>query len=523
MPVADLRGTAAAWAGSRLIDTWVVALDGLPGSATADLVAGLGAMHADGARLAVIVAADGQDGGADLAAVVDRVLPHPGALSARALTQSAWLVGAADMRRLGVIVASGDLVRHAAATGAGAVVLLHTEPGAAGRDRTWTQADAIVRPADLAVLDAERWGRRRAHRQRVLLNPGPTVVTDRVHRAIAGPDLCHREPEYAMIATRVRTHLLAATGAGAGWQAVLLGGSGTTAMEAMVQSCVRPGRGLLVVRNGTYGDRLATMAARAGIARTEIECPVTEPVDPAAIGAALDADPSIDTVAVVHHETTTGLLNPVAEIAAVCRTRGRLLAVDAISAIGAEELALDGTGPDLVAGTANKCLHGLPGVSFVLLSPAGTERARHAVPTSLSLDLALYLDAAERGSVPFTPPIPAVYALDAALEELLQEGPAERRAFYRARVRHLDSHLERLGLSPVVAPDHRSSSIRAIRLPDGVTYARLHAELKGAGFVIYAGMGPAAAEQFRVCLLGAVGLEVVDDLADALEQIVRFR
>ncbi len=516
MPVALLPETAHRWATRRAIDRWIVILAGIPVEEHDALAAELRRITEDGGGVTLA----GDPATPALAEVADRLVPDTAARDARTMATTAWL-DVDDIRRAGIVAAEPGRIVAGSATGAGAVVALLAGERRPDRRLTWTEPDAMVTIEGLAALDAERWSASRAHRERVLLNPGPTVTTDRVHRAAAGPDLCHREPEYGAIARRVRSKLLMAVGAGPGWEAVLVGGGGTSAMEAMTIASVRPGRRILVVRNGTYGDRLARMAERAGIERRELSWEVTEPAQPREIADALDADPGIDAVAVVHHETTTGMLNPVAEIAAVCHERGRLLAVDAISSLGAEELDLTLPGIGLVAGTANKCLHGLPGVSFVLLSPEGIVRVREARPPTVYLDLAAYLDAASRGSVPFTPPIPAVYALEAALDELSEEGPAARRAFYRERIGVLDRELAALGLQPVVAKEARSSSIRAIRLPEGIGYETLHAELKRRGYVIYAGMGPAAAEQFRICLLGALSVEVVEALSASLGEIIR--
>jgi 2-aminoethylphosphonate-pyruvate transaminase len=289
-------------------------------------------------------------------------------------------------------------------------------------------------------------------------------------------------------------------------------------MEAMTGASVREGRRLLVCRNGVYGDRLATIAERLGIDTVAIGALQTEPIDPAAVDAALAADTTIDAVAVVHHETTTGLLNPVREIAEAASARGVRVAVDAISSLGAEDLILADSGVDMVACTSNKCLHGLPGTAFVLLSPAGAVRAAEAPRHSLYLDIAGYLESQKRASVPFTPAVPAVYGLESALDELLDEGVEHRRASYRARVDFLDGAFKRLGLEPMVAAENRSSSVRSLRLPDGVSYQNLHDALKRDGYVIYAGLGDAARTSFRVCTLGAIEIEVLADFVESLDR-----
>jgi 2-aminoethylphosphonate-pyruvate transaminase len=254
-----------------------------------------------------------------------------------------------------------------------------------------------------------------------------------------------------------------------------------------------------------------------------VESSHLEPIDPQAVAAALDADPLIDAVAVIHHETTTGLLNPVQQIAAEAQKRGILVLVDAISSMGAEELQLAGAGIDFVACTSNKCLHGLPGCAFVLVSPRGQQRILEVPPRSLYFDLANYLKAQAKRTVPFTPAIPALYALDAALDELFDEGLARRQAYYRARMSYLDEQFSRLGLEPKVAPAHRSGSVRTLPLPAGLDYDTLHDAVKREGYVIYAGLGSAAQTSFRVCALGALKIEALEGFIAALERAMSSR
>jgi 2-aminoethylphosphonate-pyruvate transaminase len=171
----------------------------------------------------------------------------------------------------------------------------------------------------------------------------------------------------------------------------------------------------------------------------------------------------------------------------------------------------------VVAGTSNKNLHGLPGVCFLLLSPRAIERAKAAPRRSLYFDVPAYLAAQERSSVPYTPGVPATYGLDAALDELLDEGIDERRRRYRERAEILDEGLARLGLEPVVAPEHRSTSVRSVPMPEGISYGQLHDALKRHGYVVYAGLGPLAATNFRICALGALEPEAIEGFIDLLQ------
>jgi 2-aminoethylphosphonate-pyruvate transaminase len=404
--------------------------------------------------------------------------------------------------------------------GAGAVVGLAPDVPDARRPLLDAQPDVIVSPNGFAALDKARYAGDRAHRQRVLLNPGPAVVSDRIHRAVGGPDLCHREPEYSEIFDSVRRKLLHAAGVDDAWALVMLAGSGTAAMEAMTGASVRPGRKLLVCKNGIYGERIETIARRLGIEVVLVDASPLGPIDPEAVAAALDGDPLLDAVAIIHHETTTGLLNPLQEIAAVAQRREVPVLVDAISSFGAEDLDLDGTGIDFVASTSNKCLHGLPGVAFVLVSPRGQQRIADVPPRSLYFDLANYLSAQARRTVPFTPAIPAMYGLDAALDELMDEGLEHRKEDYRARVGYLDREFARIGLEPRVAPAHRSHSVRSLPLPPGVEYEALHEAVKREGYIIYAGLGEAARTSFRVCTLGALKIGALEGFIVALEAAI---
>lgn len=339
-----------------------------------------------------------------------------------------------------------------------------------------------------------------------LMNPGPVNVPEEVREAAAtGIDLCHREPEAADLLARVRSGLLSAAGVEAPWRVVTIAGSGTAAVEMMVSSLVRPSRKLLVVRNGVYGDRMAQMAEAHGIERVEIETAWTERPAVGAIEAALDVEPDIDAIALVHHETTTGLLNPVREVAALARERGVLTLLDTVSGFAGETLDLAGWGIDAAASTANKCLHARPGVAFVLLSSRAQERVTQSRARSVYFDLGGYLRAEERGTVPFTPCIPGLQSLEAALGVLAREGGIPARVeTYRRRAAILREGLERAGLRMLLPPSLRSNSISAFELPAGTTYAQLHDALKARGYVVYAGQGPLADRVFRVANMGAV-------------------
>jgi 2-aminoethylphosphonate-pyruvate transaminase len=476
MAVAGGAATAARWAQERAVDVWLTFAD------PADLAA---------------AALDG--------AVVAALPPDADPFAVFAAVRAA---GGDDMRRVGVVAATPEQVEVGRRAGAAAVIAV-AEGATEIRRLHAAEPDRVVAPARLGPLDADRYGSRRQLRPRVLLNPGPALTTERVKRAAGIVDLCHREPEFTELERDVRRKLLAVAGDPAGFQVALVAGSGTAADELALTAAVRPGRSVLIVQNGVYGDRFAQMAERAGIPVVAVTAGWTEPVRPEAVAAALDRHAQVDAVAVVHHETTTGLLNPVREIAIVARAAGVRTVVDAVSSFGVEALDPGGWGIDMLACSSNKCLSGLPGAAFVLVSPEGAARAAEVPSRSVYLDLGAYLRSAATGSVPFTPPIPALAALSAALDEILEEGVAARTARYQHRGEVLDDELDRLGLEQLIPVGSRSRTVRSLRLPAGVAYERLHDRLKRDGYVIYAGQGALAAQIFRVCCMGAIEPEAL--------------
>lgn len=336
----------------------------------------------------------------------------------------------------------------------------------------------------------------------ILLCPGPVNVTPAVRRAAAGPDLCHREPEFSALLGGVRRKLLKALGGSATHTVALVSGSGTAALETAVLAAVPPGRKLLIVENGVYGDRLARMAQVHRLGMVHLTFPILERPSLGRVEHALRRDPAIDTVAVVHHETSTGLLNPVREIAALARRFRKSLLVDAISSLGADPLPLAGV--DLCVGSAGKCLHGLPGLSFVLVSRRLARRLGRRPARSLYLDLRTLLAAQAADAPPFTPAVPLIQAFDAALDELLAEGLAARIRRYRARAVFLRHGMAQLGFVPLLPADRRSQALTAWRLPPGVTYDTLHDAMRARGFVIYAGQSRLRSQMFRIAHMGAV-------------------
>ena len=343
---------------------------------------------------------------------------------------------------------------------------------------------------------------RPARKRQVLLCPGPVNTSPHVHAALGGPDQCHREPEFLELLQTVRAKLVHALGLDHRYAAVLINGSGTAALEAAVLASVDAGQKLLVINNGVYGSRIAQIAKIHQIPLSEIRSPITERPDLSRVAAALKRDSHIGAVAMVHHETSTGLLNPVEEVGALARKYRRRFLVDAISSLGGDRLDLVKAGVGLCVGSAGKCLHGAPGLSFVLLAQEETARIGKLKPKSLYLDLTLHLKTQEGGEPPFTPSVPLVVAFAAALDELVREGVKDRVQRYRERAELLRGGFRKMGLKFILDEKLQSNTLTALWLPKDRTYASLHGPLKKAGYIIYAGQSELKGKILRVAHMG---------------------
>jgi 2-aminoethylphosphonate-pyruvate transaminase len=269
----------------------------------------------------------------------------------------------------------------------------------------------------------------------------------------------------------------------------------------------------LVLDNGVYGDRLKQMAEAHGVRAKVLKGTWFERIDPEAVREALEDD--IDTIALVHHETTTGLLNDVAAIAEVAQATGRRLVVDSVSGLAGERFDFGTTQPSAVCCTANKCIQGLPGVSFVLLRRGTPLRKR-----SVYFDMANQLKQQQAGGTPFTPAIQVTAAFEVALDELIEETVAGRIARYAHASATVRAVLDDLGLALLLPRALRSNTITCARLPVGVTYAQIHERMRHDGFVIYAGQGDLAKEAFRVANMGLIPQARLEAFGPALRRAI---
>ena len=324
-------------------------------------------------------------------------------------------------------------------------------------------------------------------RNYLLLTPGPLSTSESVRQAML-QDWCTWDKDYNEgVVTVIREQLLKLAGLDGEYTTVLLQGSGTYAVEATLSCAVRPQDKLLIVANGAYGKRMGDIARRHGLNHVLVSLKETAPVTPEAVRRALEEHPDITHLAMVHCETTTGILNPVEAVARAIRGRGLTFIVDAMSSFGGIPIDIRKLGIDFLVSSANKCIQGVPGFGFVIARRSSLSRCEGA---SRSLSLDLYDQWAEmekgRGKWRFTSPTHVVRAFFQAMKELEEEGGIEaRHDRYRENHAVLVEGMRRSGFRTLLPDELQSPIITSFLYPEeDFDLQEFYEALKERGFVI---------------------------------------
>jgi 2-aminoethylphosphonate-pyruvate transaminase len=358
-----------------------------------------------------------------------------------------------------------------------------------------------------------------AAKDKLLFTPGPLTTSLSVKKAMLH-DAGSWHYEFNAVVAAIRDRLLGLAGVSreAGWETVLLQGSGTFGVEAVFQTCVPPQGKVAVLTNGAYGDRIVQMLQHARIAHAAVRSPEDRPVSPEALDELLNRDPAVTHVAVVHCETTTGVLNPIGAVGQVARKHGKIMVVDAMSSFGAIPIDFEACGIDFLISSANKCVEGVPGFAFVLCRRR-LLTACEGYARSLSLDLLGQLKGFEKnGQFRYTPPTHSLLAFSQALDEIEQEGGvAARGARYRRNHETLLAGMKELGFRALLAPEVQSYIITAFLTPADPRFAFLdfYRRLSDRGFIIY----PGKLTQVDTFRIGNIGRLFPPDLEQLVHAI----
>ena len=343
-------------------------------------------------------------------------------------------------------------------------------------------------------------------KEKILFTPGP-LTTSRTVKQAQLRDLGSRDLESINIVADIRQRLLEAGGvADSGYEAIIMQGSGTFSLESVVSSTIPPDGKLLVVINGAYGRRITQIARVYHIEVVPLTYPENRTPDLVEIEAALETDPAITSVAVIHCETTTGIINPIKEIGEIVKRFGKDYFVDAMSSFGAVPFNLAECGIDYMVTSANKCIEGIPGFG-IILAKRDTLLKTDGYAHTFSLDLLAQLLRFDKdGQFRFTPPTHSLLAYHQALLELEAEGWVEGRAArYRANYETLIAGMRAMGFDESIHPEDQGDIIASFPYPDhpNFDFEEFYQRLNEKDYVIYPGK-VSQADCFRIGSIGRI-------------------
>ena len=363
-------------------------------------------------------------------------------------------------------------------------------------------------------------------RDKVLFTPGPLTTSLTVKQAmLRDAGSWHFEFNAKVKEIRQRILTLAGVTSEKGYECILLQGSGTFGVESVFSTSVPEGGKVLVLSNGAYGERMVAMLKCLRIENTVYRTGENEPPDPAYVASLLEKDTDITHVAVVHCETTTGIVNPIASIGKTVKAAQRHYIVDAMSSLGGMPIDFEDACIDFLVSSANKCIEGVPGFSFVI-AKRDPLFANESTTRSLSLDLAAQLRGFEKnGQFRYSPPTHSLLAFEQALNELDTEGGVEGRAArYKRNHEVLMSGMASLGFKSYLDAKLQSYLITSFHFPEDskFTFDVFYRKLSDRGMIIY----PGKISQVDLFRIGSIGrifesdvLALVASIKGALEDM----
>ena len=351
-------------------------------------------------------------------------------------------------------------------------------------------------------------------KRNVLLNPGPATTSDAVKYAQVIPDICPREQEFVDIMTRVRKDLVKVVhGDPEKYTSVIFTGSGTIVQDVLVNSLVPEGKKIMVVNNGAYAARMVKIAKYYHIDCVDLQSSTTGLPDLDAVKKAIEEDKDIAVVAAVHHETGTGVLNPIREIGQIAHDNDCIFIVDTISTYGLRPIDIEEENIDFLMSSAQKGLAAMTGASWTVGNIKAIEKSKDYPTRSYYCNLFMQYDFFNRvGEMHFTPPVQTIYALAQALKEYFEEGEQNRWNRLQKCWEAIHKGLEQIGLDSVIDKQIQGKLVVTIKAPDDgkFDFATLHDYCFERGFTIYPGK-MFGLKTFRLCNLGLISHCDIED------------
>ena len=355
----------------------------------------------------------------------------------------------------------------------------------------------------------------------ILLNPGPATTTDSVKHALVVSDICHREKDFTSIVDSVRKDLTRiATKSPQDYASVLFTSSGTGAVEATISSVVPPNKKILIVNNGAYGQRMIDIAKVHSIGFVEDRYDWTCAPNLNRLERIVTDTKDLECIGLVHHETTSGLLNPMEEVGAIAKRHNLTYIVDAMSSFAGRVFDAKENNIDFLISSSNKCIQGIAGISFVICNREELERIREYPPRTVYFDVyAHYKKLESSGETPFTPAVQTIYALRTAIDEFFDEGAIGRQERYSRNWHTLVKGMDDIGFRRLHLDGKNSNILTSFVEPDVKEYNfdKMHDLLYQKGFTIYPGK-VGDARTFRIANLGAINYQDIERFIGAMKQ-----
>ena len=347
-------------------------------------------------------------------------------------------------------------------------------------------------------------------KRNVLLNPGPGTTTDTVKFAQLVPDICPREKEFVDVMNEVSEGLVKVVhGDPNEYAAVLFTGSGTICIDVVISSLVPAGKKILIVNNGAYSARGAEVCRYYHIDHYDLRLSEMEPADPETVEKFLSEHEDIAAVYCCHHETGTGILNPVKRLGRIAHEHGCTMIADTTSSFAMRPINIKTDNLDFVMASAQKGIMAMTGLSFVIGKITEIEKSKDYPTRSYYTNLYLqYSFMRDKKEMHFTPPVQAVYAARQGLREYWEEGELPKWERHYAVWKEICSGAERLGLRLVIPEEMQSGLVALIRMPDddNFDFDKVHDYCRKRGYTIYPGK-TAGINAFRLCAYGAINTE----------------
>lgn len=304
-------------------------------------------------------------------------------------------------------------------------------------------------------------------------------------------------------------------------QVFLFPGSGSGVMEGTVRNCVE--KKMLCCINGEFGKRYAEVGVSNGKEVERLESALGSPTNPADLEAKLSASPDIEAVAITYNETSVGLINPLPELAKVAKEHGKLVFVDAVSAMGGAEIKVDEWGLDVCFTSSQKCFGVPPGLAMASISEAALKRSETAKNKGWYFDFKLYEEYQRRESgTHMTPPVPQIAALNKELEFIEREGgKAKRLELYRKRSRMIRDGIEKLGLSLFPKPGSESPTVACVNAPKGMSGLDVYKRMRQRGIELAKGYGSLKDSTFRIGNMGYIPIEDIKEMLQSLGEVLK--